>query len=86
MFQQICQSPPFQNYFNKLEHLHQYNTRHTKQNLVILTQRNKIGIKSIQHQATTTWNNLQDEANHDILQGLRSKTKEFITNKMLNSY
>ena len=30
--------PPFQNYFNKSENLHQHNTRHAKQNSVILTQ------------------------------------------------
>ena len=32
--------PPFQNYFTKSENLHQCNTRHAKQNSVILTQRN----------------------------------------------
>ena len=80
--------PPFQNYFIKSENLHQYNTRHAKQNFVILTQRNTdfYGIKSIQHQAATTWNKLQNEASHNVLQDLRSKTKEFITNKILSSY
>ena len=40
--------PPFQNYFIKLECVHQYNTRHAKQNSVIVTQRNTdfCGIKS----------------------------------------
>ena len=55
---------------------------------VIMTQRNTdfYGIKSIQHQAATTWNKLQNETSHKVLQDLRSKTKEFITNKILNSY
>ena len=75
--------PPFQNYFIKSENLHQYNRRHAKQNSVILTQRNTdfYGIKSIQHQAATTWNKLRNETSHNVLQDLRSKTKEFITNK-----
>ena len=30
--------PPFQNYFNKSENLFQHNTRHAKQNFVIVTQ------------------------------------------------
>ena len=34
----------------------------------------------------STWNELQSETNHDFLQDLRSKAKEFITNKILNSY
>ena len=62
--------------------------RHAKQNFVILTQRNTdfYGIKSIQHKAATTWNKLQNETSHDVLQDLRSKTKGFIINKILNSY
>ena len=45
--------PPFQNYFNKSEHLHHHSTRHAKQNSVILTQRSTdfYGINSIQHQS-----------------------------------
>ena len=74
---------PSQNYFVKSESLDQCNTKH-----VILTQRNTdiYGIKSIQHQAATTWNKLQNETNHDVLQYLRSKTKKLITKKILNSY
>ena len=79
---------PFQNYFIKSEILHQCNTRHAKQNSVILTQRNTnfYGINSIQHQAAAIWNKLQNERNHDVLQDLRPKTKKFITSKILNSY
>ena len=65
-----------QNYFIKSENLHQYNTiRHVKQHSVILTQwyTDFYGVKSVQHQAVTTWNKLQNEAN--ALQNLRSKTK-----------
>ena len=71
---------PFQNYFIKSENLHQYNIRHDKQNSAILTQRNTdfYGIKSIQHQAAIT--------RHDVLQDLRSKTKEFTTKKIINIY
>ena len=45
--------PPFQNYCNKSENLHHHNTRHDKQNSVILTQRSTAfyGINSIQHQS-----------------------------------
>ena len=32
--------PPFYDYLIKQENLHQYNTRHAKQTLVMLTQRN----------------------------------------------
>ena len=80
--------PPFQNFFTKSENLHQHNTRHVQQNSVILSQRNSVfyGIKSIQHQAATTWNQLQNEVNLDLLQNLRSKTKEYITTKILNTY
>ena len=54
--------PPFQNFFTKSENLHQHNTRHAQQNSVILSQRNSVfyGIKSIQHQTATTWNQLQN--------------------------
>ena len=54
-------NPPFPNYFIKSENLHQYNNRHAQQNSVILAQWNTDfhGIKSIQHQAATTWNKLQ---------------------------
>ena len=80
--------PPFKNYFIKSENLHQYSTRHSKQNSVILTQQNTVFycIKSIQHQSATAWNKIQNETSHNGLQDLRSKTKEFITNQMLNSY
>ena len=80
--------PAFENYFTKSENLHQHNTRHAQQNSVTLSQRNTVfyGIKSIQHQAATAWNKLQNEANQDLLQGLRSKTKKYITTKILNSY
>ena len=80
--------PPFQNFFTKSENLHQHNTRHAQQNSVILSQRNSVfyGIKSIQHQAATTWNQLQNEVNLDLLQNLRSKTKEYITTNILNTY
>ena len=80
--------PPFQNFFTKSENLHQHNTRHAQQNSVILSQRNSVfyGIKSIQHQVATTWNQLQNEVNLDLLQNLRSKTKEYITTKILNTY
>ena len=64
---------PFQNYFIKSEKLHQYNTRHAKQNsATLLTQRNTDfnGIKSIQHQVATTWNKLENETNHNVLQDL----------------
>lgn len=79
---------PFQNYFIESENLNQYSTRHVKQNPVILMQRNSnfYGIKWIQHQAATAWNKLQNEVNHDVLQDLRSKTREFFTNKILNIY
>ena len=65
--------PPFQNFFTKSENLHQHNTRHAQQNSVVLSQRNSVfyGIKSIQHQAATTWNQLQNEVNLDLLQNLR---------------
>ena len=77
MHRQICQSPFPKPSFIKSENLHQYNTRHTKQNSVIVTQQNTdfLGIKSIQHQAAATWNNLQNETNHDVLQDFQSKTK-----------
>ena len=54
--------------------------------LVILSQQNSVfyGIKSIQHQAATTRNQLQNEVNLDLLQNIRSKTKEYITTKILN--
>ena len=80
--------PLFQNFFTKSENLHQHNTRHAQQNSVILSQRNSVfyGIKSMQHQAATTWNQLQNEVNLDLLQNLRSKTKEYITTKILNTY
>ena len=80
--------PPFQNYFIKSENLYQYNTRHAKQNSVILIQWNTdfYSIKSIHHQAATTWNKLRNETSHEVLQDLQSKTKKFITNKILNSY
>ena len=80
--------PPFQNFFTKSENLHQHNTRHAQQNPVILSQRNSVfyGIKSIQHQAAKTWNQLQNEVNLDLLQNLRSETKEYITTKILNTY
>ena len=62
--------PPLQNYFNKSENLHQHNTRHAKQNSVILTQRNTdfYSINSIQHQSALAWIKLQKKANHNILQ------------------
>ena len=77
---------PFQNYFIKSENLLQY-TRHAKQNSVIMTQQNTdfYDIKLIQHQAATTWNKLQTETSHNVLQDLQSKTKDFITNKILSS-
>ena len=64
--------PPSQNYFIKSENLHQYNTRQTKQNSVILTQQNIdfYSTKSMQHQAVITWNKLHIETNHDVLQDL----------------
>ena len=70
--------PPLQSYFNKSENLHQQNTRHAKQNSVILIQRSNAfyGIKSIQHQSELAWNKFQKEV----------LTKSFITNKILNSY
>ena len=79
---------PFQNYFIKSENLHQYNTRHVKQNSPILTQQNTdlYGMKSKQHQAATARNKIQNETGHNVPQDLRSKPKEFITNKILNSY
>ena len=80
--------PPFQSFFTKSENLHQHNTRHAQQNSVILSQRNSVfyDIKSIQHQVAITWNQLQNELNLDLLQNLRSKTKEYITTKILNTY
>ena len=78
--------PPFQNYFNKSENLHQHNTRHTKQNSVILIQRSNAfyGIKSIHHQSELAWNKFQKETNCNLLQEVL--TKSIITNKILNSY
>ena len=73
--------PPFQNYFNKSENLHQHNTRHAKQNSVILTQRSTdfYGIKSIQHQSVLALSKLKQKPDRDLQQ-------EFITNRILNSY
>ena len=80
--------PSFQNYLNKSEKLQQHNTRHGKQNSVTLTQRSTDynGIKSIPHQPALVWKKLQNKTNHDILQEFPSKTKEYNTNKTLNSY
>ena len=57
--------PPFQNFFTKSVNVHQHNTRHAQQNSVTLSQRISVfyGIKSIQHQAATTWNQFQNEVN-----------------------
>ena len=62
--------PPFQNYFNKSENLHQHNTRHAKQNSVILTQRSTdfYGIKSIQHQSVLALSKLKKKPDRDLQQ------------------
>ena len=62
--------PPFQNYFNKSENLHHHNTRHAKQNSVILTQRSTdfYGIKSIQHQSVLTLSKLKKKTDRDLQQ------------------
>ena len=62
--------PSLQNYFNKSENLHHHNTRHAKQNSVILTQRSTdfYGIKSIRHESALAWNKLQKETNRNLLQ------------------
>ena len=67
---------PFQNCFNKSENLHHQNTRHAKQNSVILTQPNTAlyGIKSIQHQSALAWSKLEKETNRNLLQEVRSAT------------
>ena len=72
----------------KKENLHQRNTRHAKQNSVILSQQStdSYDIKSIQYQSAPAWNKLQKETNHNILKKVLSNTKEYITNKILNSY
>lgn len=80
--------PSFQNFFTKSEDLHNHNTRHARQNSVLLRQQNTdfYGIKSIHHQAAQAWNTLQTEIENDILHIERSKMKEQITNKIINSY
>ena len=80
--------PPFLTYFTKSENIHQHNTTHATQNSVALAQRNTdlYGIKSIQHQSILTWDQLQTEISHDVLQIQRSKLKEQITNKIFDSY
>ena len=80
--------PPFQNYFNKSENLHHHNTRQAKQNSVKLTQRSAgfYGIKSIQQQSALAQNKLQEETNRNLLQEFRFTTKEFVTNKIQNSF
>ena len=34
----------------------------------------------------TAWNKIQNETSHNVLQNLQSKTKDFITIKIHNSY
>ena len=79
--------PPFQNFFTKSENLHQHNTRHAQENSVILSQQNSVfyGIKSIQHQAATTWNQFQNDLNLDLLQNLRlfQKLRSILLRKFL---
>ena len=80
--------PPFQNYFNKSEIYTTILLDTLNKTVPYLTQRSTTfyGIKSIQHHSEVAWNKLQKETHCNLLQEVRSATKRFITNKILNSY
>ena len=65
---------PFPNYINQKIYVNT-TSRHAKQNFVILSRQNAdlYSIKSIQHQAVTTWNKLQNETNCNVLEELKLK-------------
>ena len=80
---------PFQNYFNKSEIYTIIILDTLNKTLSYLTQRSitfSTGNKSIPHHSEVAWNKLQKETHCNLLQEVRSATKRFITNKILNSY
>ena len=78
----------FQGIFQLAANTHHHNTRHADKNTVALKQRqtHTYGTYSIEHQAASNWNTLQNLINIDLLQESYSKTKEILTTHFLNSY
>ena len=86
----IAQStiPPLQETFIQMRDTHQHNTRHATQNTVTLNQYKTAfySTHSIKHQSALIWNQVNNEAPSDPLQKSRSEIREYITDKLINSY
>ena len=77
----------FQGTFKRVNNRHQHRTRHSTKNSIILKQsQTQYGIESIEYQAASSWNRLQNVVNIDLLQETYHKSKDTITAHFLNTY
>ena len=74
--------PIFENVFKKASKAHSYSTRHATKKLVLLSQpqTDHYGKFFITYQAASTWNDLQNKLNIDMLEESNSKVKTALYN------
>ena len=80
--------PIFENVFKKASKAHSYSTRHATKNSVLLLQpqTDHYGKFSITYQAASTWNDLQNKLDIDMLEESNSKVKTALVQLYFNNY
>ena len=78
----------FEGTFKLATNIHQHRTRHSTNNAVTLkhSQTQIYGIQSIEHQAATSWNALQNAINMDLLRESSHKSKDALMAHFINRY
>jgi len=78
----------FEGTFKLATNIHQHRTRHSTNNAVTRkhSQTQIYGIQSIEHQAATSWNALQNAINMDLLRESSHKSKDALMAHFINRY
>ena len=80
--------PIFENVFKKASKTHSYSTRHATKNSVLLPQPQTDHYEQfpITYQAASTWNDLQNKLDIDMLEESNSKVKTALVQLYFNNY
>ena len=76
----------FSNCFTKSDEFHDYMTRHSSRQSVVMQHTQSYGSFSIRNKAASSWNFLQSKLNTDVTSKSHNKAKKMLKSYFINSY